>query len=55
MKNELEFKRERPSDGIHDDVVANRSGGSLPVVVYTVGAFVVTIAAIAFFITEVAV
>ena len=55
MKNELEFKRERPSDGIHDDVVVNRSSGSLPVVVYIMGAFVVTIAAVAFFITEVVV
>ena len=55
MENQtkLKFTRERPDDGIHTDVAVNSAGRSLPLVVYTVGASVVAIAAVAIFITEV--
>ena len=54
MENQtkLNFTRERPYDGIHTDVAVNSAGRSLPLVVYTVGASVVAIAAVAIFITE---
>lgn len=55
MENQtkLNFTRERPDDGIHTDVAVNSAGRSLTLVVYTVGASVVAIAAVAIFITEV--
>lgn len=56
MENETRIKfirGERPDDGIHTDVAVNGYGRSLPLVVYTVGASVAAIAAVAIFITEV--
>lgn len=56
MENETRVKfirGERPDDGIHADVAVNSAGHSLPLVVYTVGASVAAIAAVAIFITEV--
>lgn len=54
-KDETKFTRMRPYDGVHDNVEANRvGGGSLTVVVYLIIAAVLAIAAIAFFIVEVA-
>lgn len=55
MENQtkLNFTRERPSDGIHTDVAVNGYGRSLPLMVYTVGASVAVIAAVAILITEV--
>lgn len=51
-QTKLNFTRERPDDGIHTDVAVNGYGRSLPLVVYTVGASVAAIAAVAIFITE---
>lgn len=51
-QTKLNFTRERPDDGINTDVAVNSVGHSLPLVVYTVGASVVAIAAVAIFITE---